>query len=140
MTMDAIELCGDGLKEVCTALGVPPVLNFGPCLAIGRIEMVACALAKELDVDLPQLPVVVSAPQWLEEQALADGAYALALGLPLHLGLAPFVTGSEVAVKVLTEDLKNLTGGQLIIETEIDAAADKFEEIILEKRQGLGLK
>ena len=139
MTMDAIELCGLGLKEVCTALGVPPVLNFGPCLAIGRVEMVACALAKELDVDLPQLPVVVSAPQWLEEQALADGAYALALGLPLHLGLAPFVTGSETAVKVLTEDLKKLTGGQLIIETEIDAAADKFEEIILEKRKGLGL-
>ena len=42
-------------------------------------------------------------------------------------------------MKVLTEDLKKLTGGQLIIETEIDAAADKFEEIILEKRKGLGL-
>lgn len=140
MTLDAIDLCGDGLKEVCTALGVPPVLNFGPCLAIGRIEMAACALAKELDVDLPQLPVVISAPQWLEEQALADGAYALALGFPLHLGLPPFVTGSEVAVKVLTEDLKKLTGGQLIIETEIDAAAETFEKIIEEKRQGLGLK
>ena len=65
--MDAVSLCGPGLKEVCTALGVPPVLIFGPCLAIGRIEMVACALAKEMDVDLPQLPVVISAPQWLEE-------------------------------------------------------------------------
>ena len=139
MTMEAIELCGDGLKEVCRALGVPPVLNFGPCLAIGRVEMVACELAKALDVDLPQLPVVVSAPQWLEEQALADGAYALALGLPLHLALAPFVTGSKVAVSVLTEGMKKLTGGQLIIEGEVEAAADTFEEIILEKRKGLGL-
>ena len=139
MTMDAVNLCGDGLKEVCTALNVPPVLNFGPCLAIGRIEMAACALAKELDVDLPQLPVIVSAPQWLEEQALADGAYALALGLPLHLALAPFVTGSKIAVGVLTEGMKQLTGGQLIIEGEVDAAADKFEEIIMEKRKGLGL-
>lgn len=60
--------------------------------------MAACALAKELNVDLPQLPVVISAPQWLEEQALADGAYALALGFPLHLALSPFVTGSQVAV------------------------------------------
>ena len=139
MTMDAVELCGEGLKEICTALGVPPVLNFGPCLAIGRIEMAACALAKELNVDLPQLPVVISAPQWLEEQALADGAYALALGFPLHLALSPFVTGSQVAVNVLTEGLKNLTGGQLIIETEVDAAAQKFDEIIKEKRAGLGI-
>ena len=139
MTMDAVELCGDGLKEICTALGVPPVLNFGPCLAIGRIELAACALAKELNVDLPQLPVVISAPQWLEEQALADGAYALALGFPLHLALSPFVTGSQVAVNVLTEGLKNLTGGQLIIETEVDAAAQKFEDIIKEKRAGLGI-
>ena len=139
MTMDAVELCGEGLKEICTALGVPPVLNFGPCLAIGRIEMAACALAKELNVDLPQLPVVISAPQWLEEQALADGAYALALGFPLHLALSPFVTGSQVAVNVLTEGLKDLTGGQLIIETEVDAAAQKFEDIIKEKRAGLGI-
>ena len=139
MTMDAVELCGEGLKEICTALGVPPVLNFGPCLAIGRIEMAACALAKELNVDLPQLPVVISAPQWLEEQALADGAYALALGFPLHLALSPFVTGSPVAVNVLTEGLKDLTGGQLIIETEVDAAAQKFDEIIKEKRAGLGI-
>lgn len=72
--------------------------------------MAACALAKELNVDLPQLPVVISAPQWLEEQALADGAYALALGFPLHLALSPFVTGSQVAVNVLTEGLKDLTG------------------------------
>ena len=139
MTMDAVELCGEGLKEICTALGVPPVLNFGPCLAIGRIEMAACALAKELNVDLPQLPVVISAPQWLEEQALADGAYALALGFPLHLALSPFVTGSQVAVNVLTEGLKDLTGGQLIIETEVEDAAQKFEEIIKEKRIGLGI-
>ena len=139
MTMEAVELCGEGLKEICTALGVPPVLNFGPCLAIGRIEMAACALAKELNVDLPQLPVVISAPQWLEEQALADGAYALALGFPLHLALSPFVTGSQVAVNVLTEGLKDLTGGQLIIETEVEDAAQKFEEIIKEKRIGLGI-
>jgi len=79
MTMDAVDLAGPGLQEVCRSLGVPPVLNFGPCLAIGRIEMAACALAETMGVDLPQLPVVISAPQWLEEQALADGAYALAL-------------------------------------------------------------
>lgn len=139
MTLDAIDLAGEGLQEVCRALNVPPVLNFGPCLAIGRIEMAACALAKEMDVDLPQLPVVISAPQWLEEQALADGSYALALGFPLHLALAPFVTGSQTAVKVLTEDLKKLTGGQLIIDTEVESTCDTLEQIIHEKRKDLGI-
>lgn len=105
-------------------------LNFGPCLAIGRLEIVATEIAAELGVDLPQLPLVLSAAQWLEEQALADGCFGLALGLPLHLGLPPFVTGSKTAVKVLTEDMKELTGGQVIINDDAKASADILEQII----------
>ena len=137
MTPEAAELAGDGLKEVCKSLGIPPVLNFGPCLAIGRLEMVATALAKELDIDLPQLPLVLSAPQWLEEQALADGMFGAALGLPLHLGQQPFIAGSDLTVKILTEDLKNITGGQVIVELDPVKAADILEAIIEEKRKGL---
>lgn len=134
MSPSAAELAGDSLKAVCQSLGIPPVLNFGPCLAIARLEMVAVELAKALDVDLPQLPLVASAPQWLEEQALADGCFALSLGLTLHLGKAPNVLGSPVVVKVLTEDLVNLTGGQVIIEDNAKLAADKLEAIIMKKR------
>ena len=137
MTPEAAELAGDGLKEVCKSLGIPPVLNFGPCLAIGRLEMVATALAKELDIDLPQLPLVLSAPQWLEEQALADGMFGAALGLPLHLGQQPFIAGSDLTVKILTEDLKNITGGQVIVELDPVKAADILEGISEEKRKGL---
>ena len=106
MRPEAAELAGPKLKAVCQSLGIPPVLNFGPCLAIGRLEMVATELASALGVDIPQLPLVLSAAQWLEEQALADGAFGLALGLPLHLGLPPFITGSSLVTKVLTEDMK----------------------------------
>ena len=137
MTKEAAELAGDGLKEVCKSLGIPPVLNFGPCLAIGRLEMVATALAKELNIDLPQLPLVLSAPQWLEEQALADGMFGAALGLPLHLGQQPYIAGSDLVVKVLTEDLKEITGGQVIVELDPVKAADRLEQIIEEKRKGL---
>lgn len=137
MTPEAAELAGEGLKEVCKSLGIPPVLNFGPCLAIGRLEMVATALAKELNIDLPQLPLVLSAPQWLEEQALADGMFGAALGLPLHLGQQPFIAGSALTVKVLTEDLKDITGGQVIVELDPVKAADILEQIIADKRKGL---
>lgn len=139
MTPEAAQLAGPKLRAVCEKLGIPPVLNFGPCLAIGRLEIVATEIAEELGVDLPQLPLVLSAAQWLEEQALADGAFGLALGLPLHLGLPPFITGSKVAVKVLTEDMKQLTGGQVIINPDAKESADILEKIIMEKRSALNI-
>lgn len=139
MSPEAAELAGDSLKAVCRQLGIPPVLNFGPCLAIGRIEMVAAEMAAALGVDIPDLPVVVSAPQWLEEQALADGAFALALGFPVHLGLAPFVTGSPIAVEVLTNALKGITGGHLICNSDMEDSARILTEIIDDKRKKLGI-
>jgi carbon-monoxide dehydrogenase catalytic subunit len=114
-------------------------LNFGPCLAIGRLEIVATEIAEAMGIDLPQLPLALSAAQWLEEQALADGAFGLALGLPLHLGLPPFITGSNIAVKVLTEDMKQLTGGQVIINPDAVETAEILDRIISEKRAALGL-
>jgi len=139
MTPEAADLAGPKLKAVCKQLGIPPVLNFGPCLAIGRLEIVAAEVAEALNIDVPQLPLVVSAPQWLEEQALADGAFALALGLPLHLGLPPFVTGSNIAVQVLCEDMKKLTGGHVLINPDAAQSANLLEEIIIEKRKALNL-
>ena len=124
MTPEAAKYAGPKLRAVCEKLNIPPVLNFGPCLAIGRLEIVATELAEAIGVDIPQLPLVLSAAQWLEEQALADGCFGLALGLPLHLGLPPFVTGSDLAVKLLTEDMKNLTGGQVIINPDAKESND----------------
>ena len=137
MTPEAAELAGPNLRAVCKELGIPPVLNFGPCLAIGRLEIVATEIAEELGVDLPQLPLVLSAAQWLEEQALADGAFALALGLPLHLGVPPFITGSKLVTKVLTEDMVGLTGGRVIVDGDGKSAANTLEAIIEEKRKAL---
>lgn len=139
MSPKAAGQAGDNLKAVCESLGIPPVLNFGPCLAIGRLEIVATELAEALNIDLPQLPLVLSAPQWLEEQALADGAFGLALGLPLHLAIPPFITGSKVVTETLTNTLTDITGGQLILEDDVIKAADRLEEIVLDRRKALGL-
>lgn len=139
MSPSAAELAGDNLKEVCISLGIPPVLNFGPCLAIGRLEMVATELAETLGIDIPQLPLVLSAPQWLEEQALADAAFGLTLGLPLHVAISPFIDGSEVVTKVLKEDLVNITGGRLIVEEDVVKAADQLERIIESRRTAMNI-
>lgn len=137
MTLQAAELAGDNLRQVCQSLKIPPVLNFGPCLGIGRLEEVAAGLAGALKVDLPQLPLVLSVPQWLEEQALADGCFALALGLPLHLALPPFITGSKLVTKVLTEDLVSLTGGRVIVDGNVKSAAAQLTDVISQKRAAL---
>ena len=130
---------GPSLKAVCESLGIPPVLNFGPCLSIGRIEMVAKALAETMGISLPQLPVVISAPQWLEEQALADGAFGLAMGLTLHLAQTPPVGGSPVITKLLTEDLPAITGGRLFIEPDPAKTAELMEMVITQKLHALGV-
>jgi len=124
---------------VCESLGIPPVLNFGPCLSIGRIEMVAKALAEAMNIAIPQLPVVISAPQWLEEQALADGAFGLAMGLTLHLAQTPPVGGSPIITKLLTEDLPAITGGRLFIEPDPVKTAELMETVITHKLHALGV-
>ena len=139
MEPEAAGLAGESLGEVCRALGIPPVLNFGSCLAIGRMEMVAEELAAELAVDIPELPLVLSAAQWLEEQALADGAYALSLGLTIHLGKSPFVAGSPLASDILTARMETITGGRLLLEEDAAAAANQLEAAIMQKRAALNI-
>ena len=39
----------------------------------------------------------------------------------------------------LTEDMKNLTGGQVIINGDAKESADILEQIVMEKRQGLNI-
>lgn len=136
---EAAELAGDSLKSVCKKLNIPPVLNFGSCLAIGRLELVAVELSEALGVDIPQLPLVLSAAQWLEEQALTDGAYGLALGLTVHLGTPPFITGSSIVTETLTEGMEGLTGGRIIMDSDGTSAARRLEGIIMRKRGELGI-
>ena len=139
MSLDAADEAGESLAGVCRELGIAPVLNFGPCLGIGRVEQVAQALAETMGVALSQLPVALSAPEWLEEQALADGTFALAAGLSLHLGTPPAVTGSDLVVEVLTKNIRELTGAALYIEPDATVAAEWMTQIIEEKRSALGL-
>ena len=142
-----LDYAGDGLKAVLSAIGeanglggpLPPVLHMGSCVDNSRPVDVAVALANKLNVDLSQLPVVASAPEYKTEKALSIGTWAVTLGLPTHLGLVPPVTGSPLVTKVLTDDIKGLTGGYFIVETDPLAAAEKIFAALQERRQKLNL-
>lgn len=135
----AAELCGDSLKGLCQALGIPPVLNFGSCVDIGRIGVAVTAIAGALGVDPSQLPVAASAPEYLEQKAVADGVFAVAFGLLTHIGPVPPVTGSPLVTKVLTQDIEQLTGGRVLVEEDPVKAAAAMIAHIDAKRIALGI-
>lgn len=137
--MDALNMAGKGLKEVCGMLNIPPVLSFGTCTDTGRISMLVTELANHLDVDIPDLPIAVTAPEWMEQKATIDGVFAVAYGAYTHLSPTPFLTGAAELVKLLTEDVENLTGGKIALGDDPKEVADNIEAHILKKRKGLGV-
>lgn len=138
--LDAIEEAGEGLKGVCKALGIPPVLSFGTCTDTGRISMLVTALAEHLDVDIPDLPIAVTAPEWMEQKATIDGIFAVAYGAYTHLSPTPFITGAPNLVKLLTEEVEGLTGGKVALGDDPLQVAKDIEAHILQKRQKMGLQ
>ena len=137
--MDAVELAGEGLQGVCRALNIPPVLSFGTCTDTGRISMLVTALAEHLKVDIPDLPIAVTAPEWMEQKATIDALFAVAYGTYTHLSPTPFITGAPKLVKLLTEDVETLTGGKIALGDDPVQAAKDIKAHILEKRQKMGL-
>jgi carbon-monoxide dehydrogenase catalytic subunit len=138
-TAEAKELAGPGLKAVCELLGIPPVLSFGTCTDTGRILLLVGAIADALGVDVPQLPVVATAPEYMEQKATIDAMAALAYGLYVHVNPVPFVTGAPNLVKLVTEDLPGVTGGKLDVETDARHAVANMLTWIDAKREALGI-
>ena len=140
-------LCGDGLKSVLTAIGeanglggpLPPVLHLGSCVDNSRAVAIVVALANYLGVDTDKLPVVASASEAVSEKAVSIGVYAVAAGLPTHVGVMLPVLGSPAVTEILTDKVKGLTGGYFIVDLDPLSAADKLLAAIDERRKGLGL-
>jgi carbon-monoxide dehydrogenase catalytic subunit len=62
-------------------------------------------------VDIPQLPIAASAPEFITEKTVANGTWAADLGIFTHIGGQPYVKGSPNLVGLLTGDVAALTGG-----------------------------
>ena len=137
--LEAKDQAGPGVKAVCELLGIPPVLSFGTCTDTGRILLLLGAIADALGVDVPALPVVATAPEYMEQKATVDAMAALAFGLYVHVSPVPFVTGAPRLVKLVTEDLPAVTGGKLAVETDPHEAVAAMLAHIETKRTALGI-
>ncbi|BCO07803.1 carbon-monoxide dehydrogenase catalytic subunit [Desulfolithobacter dissulfuricans] len=136
---EAIDMAGPGLKEICGALGIPPVVHMGSCVDNARILQLAALLANELGVTIADLPLAASSPEWYSEKAATIGTYAVASGIYTHLGHPPNITGSKVVTDLALSGLDDLVGACFGIEPDPFKAADLIDERIRQKREALGL-
>jgi carbon-monoxide dehydrogenase catalytic subunit len=139
MVPEAAELAGPGLRAVCGALGIPPVLHMGSCVDNTRIIVLAAALAKHLGVDISQLPLAGAAPEWYSEKAVAIGAYVVASGITTVLGVQPPIFGSPKVVDLLANGLEGVVGAKFAVEPDPEKAAVLIRRHIETKRKALGL-
>lgn len=137
---EAAALAGDGLKGVCEALGIPPVLHMGSCVDISRILVLASAIANRLGVDISALPAAGAAPEWMSEKAVSIGAYVVSSGVFTVLGTIPPVLGSQAVTALLTKGLDGVVGATFAVEPDPFKAANLMLEHIEGKRKALGLK
>ncbi|WP_300154776.1 anaerobic carbon-monoxide dehydrogenase catalytic subunit [Solidesulfovibrio sp.] len=133
------EQAGAGLADFCGHLGIPPVLHVGSCVDNSRILHLCALLADALDVDIADLPVAASAPEWYSEKAAAIGLYAVASGIPTHLGLPPNILGSPLVSDLALRGLEDVYGAAFMVESDAAKAAEAIGRSITAKRLALGL-
>jgi anaerobic carbon-monoxide dehydrogenase catalytic subunit len=137
----ALAHAGDSLREVCEAVGIPPVLHMGSCVDNSRILLAATNVLNEggLGEDLSDLPAAGAAPEWMSEKAVAIGHYFVASGLYVVLGQPLYVDGSENVHRLLTEEMEGITGGKFAWEPDPEIAAGMILDHIERKRDALGI-
>jgi carbon-monoxide dehydrogenase catalytic subunit len=137
----ALDAAGAGLREVCEAVGMPPVLHMGSCVDNSRLLEAATRMVREggLGDDLSQLPVVGVAPEWMSEKAVAIGSYFVASGIDVVLG-RPFHTGgSDQVTHFLEHEATELFGAAFHTRTDPESAAERILELLQARREKLGI-
>ena len=141
MVPEAAEFAGEGLRSVCEAVGIPPVLHLGACVDNSRILIAATAMVKEggLGDDISDLPVAGAAPEWMSEKAIAIGQYFVASGVYTVFGTTFPTLGSKEATDYLFKDMEQMYGGMWAFESDPLKAAQMMIAHIDKKRKALGI-
>jgi carbon-monoxide dehydrogenase catalytic subunit len=141
MKPDAAVLAGDGLREVCETVGMPPVLSLGSCVDNSRI-LIACAEMVRiggLGDCIADLPVAGCAPEYMSEKAISIGQYFVASGVYTVFGVTfPSIEGTKFH-KLLFEELENQGFGKWGFALDPYEIAHLMISHIDKKREALGI-
>ncbi|MGA2795995.1 MAG: anaerobic carbon-monoxide dehydrogenase catalytic subunit [Thermoguttaceae bacterium] len=137
----SVKYAGKGLQEICSAVGIPPVLHIGSCVDNSRILTACAEMVKEGGIgdSFDKLPVVGAAPEWMSEKAIAIGMYFVASGINVVIGQPLPVEGSEYVVELLTKLFEKHFGANWTFQPDPVLAAHHMIDIIDRKRTALGL-
>lgn len=141
MVPEFMEKAGDGLREVCEAVGMPPVLHAGSCVDNSRILISCSEMVREggLGNDISDLPVAGVCLDWMHEKALAIGQYFVTSGVFTVFGTKSLVAGAPEVDKFLCEGLEDIVGGKWAFEPDIDKVVKLVIDHIEKKRDALGI-
>ncbi len=137
----ALEHAGPGLREVCEAVGIPPVLHMGSCVDNSRILTVLAQMATEggLGEDISDIPAVGMAPEWMSEKAISIATYCVASGAYVIMGHSSPVSGIEEVTRLISDGWEEKVGGRLEFCNESDEIVRRSLAHIDKKRADLGL-
>ena len=145
---DALDKVGPGLREICEAVGIPPVLHMGSCVDNTRILTVLTQMVEEggLGEDINEVPAVGIAPEWMSEKALSIATYCVASGAYVIMGGANPISGmpakvpdSVALLNYVSEGWEELYGGKLEFMQEPEEVIQATLDHIDKKRAALGL-
>ena len=141
LTPEAMRWAGEGLRSICEAVGIPPVLHAGACVDNSRLLVALAEMVSEggLGEDVSDLPVAGAAPDWIDAKALAIGQYFVDYGVLVVFRPKLPVSGSSVFSKFVFEEYESVTGGKW---AHAETAAEMAEIMLAhidKKREALGI-
>ncbi|OPL11740.1 MAG: carbon monoxide dehydrogenase [Firmicutes bacterium ML8_F2] len=135
MTWEAVEeYAGDGLKAFLGRLNeanklkekLPLVFHMGSCVDNSRAYDLMTAMARQWGVDTPKVPYAASAPEAMSEKAVAIGSWCVTLGMPTHVGVYPYITGSDLVNGIALQIADDVYGGYFMWEEDPHKAVEKL--------------
>jgi carbon-monoxide dehydrogenase catalytic subunit len=135
LTGEAVEeYAGDGLKAFLNRLNeannldekLPLVFHMGSCVDNSRAYDLMTAMARQWGMDTPKVPYAVSAPEAMSEKAVAIGSWCVTLGMPTHVGVYPYITGSNLVNEIAIYIADDVYGGYFIWEVDPEKAVEKL--------------
>ncbi len=130
-----------GLREICEAVGIPPVLHVGSCVDNSRILVALTEMVREggLGDDISDLPAVGCAPEWMSEKAISIGQYFVASGASVVFGVSWPTVGSQKLTDYLFEGIFELYGNSWHFEDDPEKMVGTILSLIDTKRENLGI-
>jgi len=140
-TPEAAVLAGDGLREVCETVGMPPVLGIGSCVDNSRILIAASEIVRVggLGDSIADLPAAGAAPEWMSEKAISIGHYFVASGVYTVFGVTFPIVEETKFHKLLFGGLEEQGFGKWGFSPDPYQMARMMIAHIDKKRQALGL-